>query len=153
MTERHAREVLRFHWLIGAAAASLASLHMVAVMATSHGIKPYSTLGWLPEMLVLGIAVLLPGLAVLISSRALARCSILAPLMASACLGIISCAEFLRYFAPMPAAFALLAIVDCALVSQHCHPRGLANALTALFMLALTAIASFFVVSYTSAGL
>jgi amidase len=43
--------------------------HEIALAVTRHGIKPFSVLGWLPEQLLVGVAMLLPGLLVLVTAR------------------------------------------------------------------------------------
>jgi hypothetical protein len=139
----------RLHLLVGLAAVTLGVGHMVAVWVERGGIKPFSTVGWLHEQLIIGASVVLAGAIVLVTSRQSATG--LRPVAAGA-LVTVAFAQFLRYFAPFPALFSLLAPLDGLLVSYRLRPRALGVLSAAFFLLALVAAAAFLCVSYFGAG-
>jgi hypothetical protein len=152
MTARHQGYIERFHVMVGLSASVCALGHLIAIVWTREGIKPYSNLGWLREQLLVGVAVLLPGVAILSSIRMFRRGRLVVPLAAAASLALVSCAEILRYFTPMPTIFALLALIDAALVASLLHRRWLAGAMSALFSVWLAGTALLLFASYTGAG-
>jgi len=100
------------HRVVGITTVALSLAHIVAVIATRGGLKPYSTLGWLPERLLDGAGVLLAG--VLIIRTAGRR----GPALLSAALLFVICAiEYLRSFAPMPLFFGFVALADGLMVA------------------------------------
>src|SRR5262245_34861733 len=136
----------------------LALAHLGAVVIARHGIKPYSTLGWLPEMSLIGLGVLLPGAAMVFTAwrwkrtgRAPIGSTLAAAVMAAATFGF-----FTRYFDEFDAAFAVAALLDGVLVSLALLPaarsRPLATARLALFAVALAGAVTFVGVSRFTPG-
>ncbi|MBL8956860.1 MAG: hypothetical protein JNK82_39165 [Myxococcaceae bacterium] len=123
------------HRVVGFATVALSAVHLIAVIATRGGIKPYSTLGWLNERLLVGGAVLLAGLLILRASRALAEGRRGFALVGCGLLALICSLEHLRSFAPMPLVFCFVALGDALIISGRRwsalpFAAGLAVALT-----------------------
>lgn len=113
----------RAHRVVGITTVALAIVHTIAVIATRHGIKPYSTLGWLPERLLDGFGVLLAGALMIISTKALSR-GVRAPALASAALLATLCIiQYLRSFAPMPLLFTFVALADGLVIAASWTAR------------------------------
>ncbi len=105
------------HRVVGLTTVVLAVVHIIAVIATRGGIKPFSTLGWLNERLYDGAAVLLAGVLIARTARPLEQGRRAAALVGAALLAVICTVEYLRSFAPMPLCFVFVALVDGLVVA------------------------------------
>jgi len=160
-----AREVQRPSWMhdlarraqacFGVVVAMLFLGHLLAVWALRAGLKPYTTLGWVTELLLLGAAGLALGVVLVFTSE---RLSAPAPapggaLVAAGALALLSLAAWLRYFSPGSALLSIAAPLDGLLVAQLSAPRWLRAALSVSFLLLLWASVALQVAASASRGL
>jgi asparagine N-glycosylation enzyme membrane subunit Stt3 len=145
------------HSSIGLVAVILALTHEITVVVTRHGIKPFSALGWLPEQLLVGVAILLPGLLMLgVARRGRARMSTTSGVITAGVLALAMLLLFTRYFDGLFATLAFAALVDGVLLSAAALATGRrrtpAILQLAFVTCALTGAVLLFGASYLGAG-